>query len=314
MAATDKDDELAGTEQPFVSHLIELRDRLMKALIAVAVAGAVLALWPGPGRLYDFLAAPLIATLPQGATLIATSVISPFLVPLKILLMAAFLMALPIVLYQVWAFVAPGLYTHEKRLVLPLVVSRTLLFFVGVAFCYYFVFGQVFKFIQSFAPKSITAAPDIEAYLSFVLTMFLAFGLAFEVPIVVVVLARLGLVTIEKLKGFRSYFIVLAFIIAAVVTPPDVVSQLALAIPMCVLYEVGIVAAKFFINYTKAPEEPAEGAADQSAGEGAQTGPAPSAAAEPTPAAAEATGGEETRPASDAQTPPAVAPTEPPRA
>ena len=254
MADSPKDDELAGTEQPFVAHLIELRDRLIKALIAVAVAGAVLALWPGPGRLYDFLAAPLIATLPQGATLIATSVISPFLVPLKILLMAAFLMALPVVLYQVWAFVAPGLYSHEKRLVLPLVVSSTVLFFIGVAFCYFFVFGQVFKFIQGFAPKSITAAPDIEAYLSFVLTMFLAFGLAFEVPVVVVVLARMGVVTIDKLKAFRSYFIVLAFVIAAIVTPPDVVSQLALAIPMCLLYELGIWAARFFMKYSKAPD------------------------------------------------------------
>jgi sec-independent protein translocase protein TatC len=154
----------------------------------------------------------------------------------------------------VWAFVAPGLYAHEKKLVLPLVVSSTLLFMIGVAFCYFFVFGQVFKFIQSFAPKSITAAPDIEAYLSFVLTMFIAFGLAFEVPIVVIVLARMKVVSIEKLKGFRSYFIVLAFIIAAIVTPPDVVSQLALAIPMCVLYEVGIWAAQLFIKHTQAPD------------------------------------------------------------
>ena len=255
MAAPEKEDELAGTEQPFVAHLVELRDRLIKALIAVVVAGAALALWPGPAALYDFLAAPLTATLPQGATLIATSVISPFIVPLKILLMTAFLLALPVVLYQVWAFVAPGLYSHEKKLVLPLVVSSTVLFFIGVAFCYYFVFGQVFKFIQGFAPKSITAAPDIEAYLTFVLTMFLAFGLAFEVPVVVVVLARMGIVSIDKLKAFRSYFVVLAFIIAAVVTPPDVVSQLALAIPMCLLYELGIWAAQIFIKHTKAPED-----------------------------------------------------------
>ena len=201
------------------------------------------------------LAAPLVASLPKGATLIATNVISPFVVPLKITLMAAFMLALPVVLYQVWAFVAPGLYTHEKKLVLPLVVSSTLLFLVGVAFCYYFVFGQVFKFIQSFAPKSITAAPDIEAYLSFVLTMFIALGAAFEVPVVVVVLARMGLVTIEKLKEFRSYFVVLAFIIAAIITPPDVVSQLALAIPMCLLYELGIWAARIFIKHTQAPVE-----------------------------------------------------------
>ena len=187
-----KEDELAGTEQPFVAHLVELRDRLIRMLLAIAVAAIALGLYPGPGRLYDLLAAPLIATLPTGATLIATSVISPFMVPLKILLMAAFLIALPVVLYQIWAFVAPGLYSHEKKLVLPLVVSSTVLFFIGVAFCYFFVFGQVFKFIQGFAPKSITAAPDIEAYLTFVLTMFFAFGLAFEVPIAVVVLARLG--------------------------------------------------------------------------------------------------------------------------
>ena len=254
MSDTPSTDELAGTEQPFVQHLIELRDRLVKATIAVLVAGAALAVYPGPAELYDLLAAPLVAQLPTGATLIATSVISPFLVPLKILLMSAFLLALPVVLYQVWAFVAPGLYSHEKKLVLPLVVSSTLLFMVGVAFCYFFVFGQVFKFIQSFAPKSITAAPDIEAYLGFVISMFIAFGLAFEVPIVVIVLARMNVVTVDKLKDFRSYFIVLAFIIAAIVTPPDVVSQLALAIPMCILYEIGIWAAQLFIQHTQAPD------------------------------------------------------------
>ena len=250
-------DELAGTEQPFVQHLVELRDRLVRAAIAIGVACAVLALFPGPAALYDILAAPLVASLPKGATLIATSVVSPFLVPLKILLMMSFLLALPVVLWQVWAFVAPGLYSHEKRLVLPLVVSSTVLFFVGVAFCYFFVFGQVFKFIQGFAPKSITAAPDIEAYLDFVLSMFLAFGMAFEVPIVVIVLARMGVVSIEKLKAFRSYFIVLAFVVAAIVTPPDVVSQLALAIPMCLLYEIGIWAAQVFIRHTQAPPETA---------------------------------------------------------
>ena len=252
--STKPEDELAGSEQPFVQHLIELRDRLIKAVIAIAVFAIALSLYPGPGPLYDILAAPLVAQLPAGATMIATSVISPFLVPLKILLMAAFLLALPVVLYQMWAFVAPGLYTHEKKLVFPLVVSSTFLFFLGVAFCYFFVFGQVFAFIQSFAPKSITAAPDIEAYLSFVLSMFLAFGMAFEVPIVVVVLARMNVVSIEKLKAFRSYFVVLAFVIAAIVTPPDVVSQLALAIPMCLLYEVGIWAANLFIRHTQAPD------------------------------------------------------------
>ena len=257
-----KEDELAGSEQPFVQHLMELRDRMVKAIIAIGIAAAILFFFPGPGELYDFLAAPLVAHLPKGATLIATSVISPFMVPLKILLMAAFLLALPFVLWQVWAFVAPGLYSHEKKLVLPLVISSTLLFFIGVAFCYYLVFGQVFAFIQSFAPKSITAAPDIEAYRSFVLSMFLAFGLAFEVPIAVVVLARMGVVSIEKLREFRGYFIVLAFVIAAIVTPPDVVSQLSLAIPMCILYQVGIWAAQVFIKHTKAPEEGSEPASN----------------------------------------------------
>ena len=192
--------------------------------------------------------------------MIATDVVGVFLVPMKVALMVAFLVALPYVLYQVWAFVAPGLYSHEKRMVLPLVISSTLLFFSGVAFCYFLVFGKVFAFIQSFAPKSITAAPDIEAYLGFVMTMFLAFGLAVEVPIAVVVLARIGVVTIQQLKDFRGYFIVLAFVIAAIVTPPDVVSQLALAIPMCLLYEVGIWAAGIFIRHTKAPEDKDESA------------------------------------------------------
>jgi sec-independent protein translocase protein TatC len=241
----EKVDELAGTEQPFVQHLVELRDRLIKIVIAIAIVAIGLAIYPGPAALYDILAAPLVANLPQGATLIATSVISPFLVPLKILMMAAFL-------------VAPGLYMHEKKLVLPLVISSTVLFFIGVLFSYYFVFGQVFKFIQSFAPKSITAAPDIEAYLGFVLSMFLAFGLAFEVPIVVIVLARMGMVTIQQLKDFRGYFVVLAFVIAAIVTPPDVVSQLALAIPMCLLYEIGIWSAQIFIKHTQAPVDPIE--------------------------------------------------------
>lgn len=253
--SSNKEDELAGTEQPFVQHLVELRDRLVKATVAVVLVAIALALYPGPGPLYDFLAAPLVAHLPKGATMIATSVISPFMVPLKVLMMTAFLIALPVVLYQLWAFIAPGLYSHEKKLVLPLVVSSTCLFFTGVAFCYFFVFGRVFAFIQSFAPKSITASPDIEAYLSFVLSMFLAFGMAFEVPVVVVVLARMGIFSIEKLKEFRGYFVVLAFIIAAIVTPPDVVSQLALAIPMCLLYEIGIWAAQIFIRRTKTPEE-----------------------------------------------------------
>lgn len=246
----EPEDELAGTEQPFVAHLMELRDRLIKSIVAIGIVAVALAIYPGPGHLYDLLAAPLIAHLPHGATLIATSVISPFMVPLKILLMAAFMIALPVVLYQVWAFVAPGLYSHEKRFVLPLVVSSTLLFFIGVAFCYFIVIPAMSRFIQSFAPTAITAAPDIEQYFGFVLTLFLVFGIAFEVPVAVVVLARIGLVTIEQLRKARGYFIVGAFIVAAVVTPPDVISQLSLAIPMCILYELGILAAQAFIKTT----------------------------------------------------------------
>jgi sec-independent protein translocase protein TatC len=256
--SSPQEDELAGTEQPFVSHLMELRDRLIRALVAVAVAFGVLCIWPGTDGLFDLLAKPLVSHLPQGSSLIATNVLSPFLVPLKVTLLAAFLLALPVVLYQVWAFVAPGLYAHEKRLVMPLVLSSTLLFFAGVAFCYFFVFGKVFTFIQSFAPKSINATPDVEAYLGFVMNMFIAFGAAFEVPVVVVVLARMGLVTVPQLKQFRGYFIVLAFVIAAVITPPDIVSQLALAIPMCLLYEVGLWAANAFARYSKNPDAEAE--------------------------------------------------------
>jgi sec-independent protein translocase protein TatC len=254
MGGAEKRDELEGSEAPFVSHLVELRDRLIRAVIAVAVAFALLLFWPGPAGLYDLLAAPLVAHLPKGATLIATNVISPVLVPLKITLMAAFMLGLPVVLYQLWAFVAPGLYSHEKRLVLPLVISSTILFITGVAFCYFLVIPGMSRFIQAFAPSSITAAPDIEQYFGFVLTLFLVFGIAFEVPIAVIVLARMGIVTIAQLRKVRGYFIVGSFIVAAVVTPPDVISQLALAIPMCVLYEIGIVAAQLFIKHTQAPD------------------------------------------------------------
>ena len=248
---------MGTVEDTFVSHLVELRDRLVRALIAIGVVFCVLCLYPGPSAIYDWLANPLTRELPQGAKMIATGVITPFMVPIKLTMMVAFVVALPVVLYQAWAFVAPGLYSHEKKLVLPLVVSSTLLFLAGVAFCYYLVFGQVFRFIAGFAPQSITPAPDIEQYMGFVLTMFLAFGVAFEVPVAIVVLVRMGIVSIEQLKEFRGYFVVCAAIAAAVVTPPDVVSMLALLIPMCILYEVGIIAARFVIS-VKAPDEPAE--------------------------------------------------------
>src|SRR5256886_2235312 len=217
----------------------------MKAVGAVLVLFIALFIWPGSGYIYDLLAAPLMSALPEGAKMIATGVVTPFLVPMKVTALAAFLIALPYVLYQAWAFVAPGLYEHEKRLALPLVVCSTVLFLLGVAFCYYFVFGRVFAIIHQWAPKSITPAPDIEAYFSFVITMFLAFGITFEIPIVVVVLVRMGVVSLEKLRDARPYVIVGAFVVAAVVTPPDVLSQFMLALPMCLLYEAGLVLARF---------------------------------------------------------------------
>jgi len=233
---------MSDSQETFLSHLIELRERLVRALLAFAIA-CIPALYFS-AELYDVLAAPLIASLPQGSRMIATGVITPFLIPMKIAFMAGFLGGLPFILYQAWAFVAPGLYAHEKRLVLPLVVASTVLFLLGMVFCYFIVFGKVFAFIASFAPKSISVAPDIEAYFNFVLGMFLAFGLAFEVPVVVVVLVIAGLVTVEQLREWRGYVVVAIFVVAAIVTPPDVVSQIALAIPMCLLYEVGIIFAQ----------------------------------------------------------------------
>ena len=232
-------------QDTFISHLIELRTRLMHALLAILAVFVLLFLYPGSAAIYDFLAAPLMQALPEGAKMIATGVITPFMVPMKLTALVAFMLALPYVLYQAWAFVAPGLYEHEKKLAMPIIVASTVLFLIGVAFCYYFVFGTVFKFINDFAPKSITPAPDIEAYFSFVITMFMAFGLTFEIPIVVIILVRAGVVSIEKLKEVRPYVIVGAFVVAAVVTPPDVLSQFMLAVPMCLLYEAGLFAARF---------------------------------------------------------------------
>ncbi|MBR7800830.1 twin-arginine translocase subunit TatC [Undibacterium sp. FT137W] len=242
-------------QESFISHLVELRDRLVKACAGIAVVCAALFAWPGPSAIYDYLAQPMVAALPVGAKMIATGVISPFLVPMKVTLLLAFLLALPWVLYQAWAFIAPGLYAHEKRLIAPLVISSSILFAAGVAFCYFFVFGRVFKFISEFAPTSITVSPDIENYLDFVMSMCLAFGLTFEVPIVVIVLVRTGILTVEKLKAIRSYVIVGAFVIAAVVTPPDVVSQLALAVPMWMLFELGLFVAPIFVKATQAPPD-----------------------------------------------------------
>jgi len=234
-----------STQETFISHLIELRQRLMHALVAVLVVFAGLFIWPGSGVIYDVLALPLMRALPEGTRMIATGVITPFMVPMKVTALAAFMVALPYVLYQTWAFVAPGLYEHEKKLALPIVVASTVLFYLGVAFCYFFVFGKVFAFINDFAPKSITPAPDIEAYFGFVITMFMAFGVTFEIPVVVILLVRFGVVSIAKLKDARPYVIVGAFVVSAVVTPPDVLSQFMLAVPMCLLYEAGLLFARF---------------------------------------------------------------------
>ncbi len=232
------------SEDTFMSHLVELRDRLLRAVGAVVLVFIVLFVYPGASYIYDLLAAPMLATLPEGTRMIATGVITPFMVPVKVTMLAAFVLALPVVLYQAWAFVAPGLYRHEQKLALPLIISSSLLFLAGMAFCYFVVFKTVFQFIATFAPESITPAPDIEAYLNFVMTMFLAFGITFEVPVAVVLLVHTGMVSVQKLKEVRGYVIVVAFIIAAVVTPPDVVSQFMLAVPLIILYEIGIIFAK----------------------------------------------------------------------
>jgi sec-independent protein translocase protein TatC len=242
-------------ENSFIAHLVELRNRLVKA--SLAIVAVFLCMMPWSGQIYDFLAQPMMAALPIGAKMIATGVITPFVIPLKVTLLAAFIVALPWVLYQAWAFVAPGLYAHEKKLVAPLVISSTALFVTGVAFCYVFVFKVVFRVIFQLAPKSIMVAPDIESYFDFVMTMFIAFGLTFEVPVVVVVLVRMGFVSVEKLRQFRPYVVVGAFIVAAIATPPDPGSMLLLAVPLCVLFEVGLLVAPMFAKMTQVPEEPA---------------------------------------------------------
>lgn len=240
----------AAPQETFISHLVELRTRLVRAVIAVLAVFIVLFIYPGPSAIYDVLAQPMLAALPQDTRMIATGVITPFMVPVKVTLMAAFVLALPVVLYQAWAFVAPGLYKHEQKLAMPLIASSTVLFLLGMAFCYFVVFRTVFHFIANFAPQSITPAPDIEAYVSFVMTMFIAFGVTFEVPVAVVLLVKSGMVTVEKLRSARGYVIVGAFVIAAVVTPPDVLSQFMLAVPLCILFEVGLLVAKMLERKT----------------------------------------------------------------
>lgn len=261
MADSDKnkDDELAGTEQPFVAHLMELRDRLLYCVYGLVVAGALLAIWPGPSGLIDWIAMPIKAHMPPDAKLIAVGVFSPFFVPMKMLFMSAVLLALPWLMYQMWMFVAPGLYTHEKKFALPLIIFGSFLAYCGIAFVQFFVLDKMFTFIQRFTPASVAATPDIASYVESILSLYLAFGVAFQVPIVVMLLVRFEMVTVEKLRSFRGYFVVAAFVIAAVLTPPDVISQLALAVPMCLLYEVGIIAAQYFVKISKAPDAEGEG-------------------------------------------------------
>lgn len=237
----------------FLSHLFELRDRLIRALIAIAVV--FVCLFPWAKELYALLAKPLLASLPHGGQMIATDVVGVFLVPMKVALMVAFLIALPYVLYQIWAFVAPGLYAHEKKLAIPLVAASVALFFIGMSFAYFLVFPTVFGFMSKVAPDGVAWMTDIEKYLSFVMTTFLAFGVTFEVPVVVIVLVRMGIVELATLKAWRSYVIVGAFVIAAIFTPPDVVSQFMLAIPLCLLYELGMLMARFVGSGKNAAEQ-----------------------------------------------------------
>lgn len=244
--------EGAAEGESFLSHLIELRSRVVKASLAIVVAFVCLA--PFSSHIYDFLAMPMLNALPQGTKMIATGVITPFLVPVKVTLLVAFILALPVVLYQMWAFVAPGLYSHEKKLALPIIGSSFVLFIVGVAFCYFFVFGTVFRVINELAPKSVTVAPDIDSYFGFVMTMFLAFGITFEVPIVVVVLVRFGIISLATLRSIRPYVIVASFVIAAIITPPDPGSMMLLAVPLVLLYEVGVFVARF-VRVTDRREE-----------------------------------------------------------
>ncbi len=233
-----------GLQETFISHLVELRSRLLRSVVAIMIALVVL--FPWAKEIYALLAAPLLKVLPHGSSMIATDVTGTFLVPLKVTLMAAFMITLPYVLWQMWAFIAPGLYQHEKKLAAPLIFSSVLFFLLGMAFAYFVVFPWVFAFFVSYTPSGVQMMTDIDKYLTFVLWMFVAFGATFETPVVEVVLVRMGIVPLAKLKEIRRYVIVGAFIVAAVITPPDVVSQLMLAVPMCLLYEFGLVLARFF--------------------------------------------------------------------
>jgi len=242
---------MSDQQETFLSHLVELRDRLIRILIAVGVAFVPLAFYAR--ELYSLLADPLLKKLPAGGQMIATDVVGVFLVPMKVSLMTAFLIVLPYVLYQVWAFVAPGLYSHEKKLAMPLVAASVVLFFIGMSFAYFAFFPMVFGFMAQFAPEGVAWMTDIEKYFSFVLTMFLAFGVTFEVPIIVIVLVKVGLVDVIKLREWRPYVIVGAFVIGAIFTPPDVISQFMMAVPLWLLYELGIILASFIVKPVPQP-------------------------------------------------------------
>lgn len=231
------------TTDTFISHLIELRNRLLRIVIGVVLV--FIGLFPFANKIYTLLAQPLLSHLPAGGQMIATAVTTPFFVPMKVAMLAAFVISLPHTLYQVWSFIAPGLYTHERRFMAPLVVASTLLFFAGMCFAYFLVFPVVFGFIAGTAPEGVAVMTDIGNYLDFVITLFMAFGIAFEVPVAVVLLVYFGLVNIETLKDIRSYVIVGAFVIGAIFTPPDVISQIMLAVPLWLLYEAGILVAGF---------------------------------------------------------------------
>lgn len=229
--------------ESFVSHLIELRNRLLRAVMGLVAV--FVALFPFSGRIYSLLAAPLLAKLPQGAHMIATAVTTPFFVPMKVTMLAAFLLSLPWILYQLWAFVAPGLYAHEKRLLMPLMVSALILFFIGMSFAYFVVFPVVFGFIIGSTPEGVAVMTDIAEYLDFIIGMFMAFGFAFEVPIAVILMVLMGWVNIQQLKEARAYVVVSAFVIGAIFTPPDIVSQFMLAVPLWMLYEIGLFTARW---------------------------------------------------------------------
>ncbi len=236
----------AEQEQPFLSHLVELRDRLLRSVVVVLVI--FLGLFSFANDLYHLLAAPLLAKLPEGQTMIATGVISPFLTPFKLALVASIFLAMPFILYQVWAFIAPGLYRHEKRIAFPLLVSSVFLFYLGMAFAYYVVFPLVFGFMATTTPEGVVQAPDISQYLDFVLKLFFAFGVAFEVPIATILLVLAGVTTPESLTAKRPYIIVAAFVIGMLLTPPDVISQTLLAVPMWLLFEIGVFFSRMLLR------------------------------------------------------------------